>query len=238
MDAVVKMEFYDFNASDEDQEAALVFYNNQYVPNTGVDLAAKDGEAFAVVASISGTVTRVEEDATLGNVIEIEHANGIVTQYSSVKDVKVEVGDKVKQGQELAMAGQSLFNEEAGTHVHFEIRKDGVAVNPTSYFNKSISVLQEETPADETNGSKVKDKQMIDDPDLSGEDEKKKLHQMMNLLNQRIQQTHNSNKRGKGIPSSFFCFIAKRRLRFRFCYLHNLPYFYRNFPISHVYTFY
>jgi stage II sporulation protein Q len=173
MDAVVKMEFYDFNASDEEQQAALVFFNNQYVPNTGVDLAAKDGETFAVVASISGTVTRVEEDATLGNVIEIEHDKGIVTQYSSVKDVKVEVGDKVKQGQELAMAGQSLFNEEAGTHVHFEIRKDGVAVNPTSYFNKSVSALQEATPADETNGSNANDKQMIDDPDLSDEDDSK-----------------------------------------------------------------
>jgi stage II sporulation protein Q len=171
MDAVVKMEFYDFNASDEEQQAALVFFNNQYVPNTGVDLAAKDGEAFAVFASISGTVTRVEEDATLGNVIEIEHGKGIVTQYSSVKDVKVKVGDKVKQGQELAMAGQSLFNEEAGTHVHFEIRKDGVAVNPTSYFNKSISVLQEVTPADETNGSE--EKKMIDDTDLSDEEDSK-----------------------------------------------------------------
>ena len=70
----------------------------------------------------------------LGNVIEIEHDKGIVTQYQSVKDVKVKVGEQVKQGQAIAMAGQSLFNEEAGTHVHFEIRKDGVAVNPTKLF--------------------------------------------------------------------------------------------------------
>lgn len=149
-DAVVKMEFYDFKASDKDQEAALVFYNNTYVPNTGIDIAMKDGETFDVTAALSGKVTRVEEDATLGNVIVIEHDKGIVTQYQSVKDVQVEVGDQVKQGQVLAKAGQSLFNEEAGVHVHFEIRKDGVAVNPSDYFNKSLSDLQEAKLVDES----------------------------------------------------------------------------------------
>ena len=171
METTVKMEFYDFNATDEKQEAALVYYNNQYVPHTGVDFTSKDGETFDVVAALSGEVTRVQEDATLGNVIEIEHDKGIVTQYQSVKDVKVKVGDKVKQGQVLAMAGQSLFNEEAGTHVHFEVRKDGVAVNPTTYFNKPVSELQESTSAGEkAEDTKSPKKQMIEDP---ATDEKK-----------------------------------------------------------------
>jgi stage II sporulation protein Q len=178
MDAVVKMEFYDFNATDEKQEAALVFYNNQYVPHTGIDFTSKDGETFDVVSALSGTVTRVDEDATLGNVIEIKHDSDIVTQYQSVKDVKVEVGDKVKQGQVLAMAGQSLFDEESGTHVHFEIRKDGVAINPTNYFNKSVSELIEETTAGEkAEDTKNPKQQMIEDPATDEEkapaDEKK-----------------------------------------------------------------
>jgi stage II sporulation protein Q len=166
-DAVVKMEFYDFKASDKDQEAALVFYNNTYVPNTGIDIAMKDGESFDVTAALSGKVTRVEEDATLGNVIEIEHAKGIVTQYQSVKDVQVEVGDQVKQGQVLAKAGQSLFNEEAGTHVHFEIRKDGVAVNPSDYFNKSVTDLQEAKLVDES----AEEKKPAVEDDTQTEDE-------------------------------------------------------------------
>lgn len=169
-EAVVKMKFYDFNGKTEDQEASLVFYNNMYQPNTGIDVTTKDGESFEVVASLSGTVTRVEEDAVLGNVIEIEHDKGIVTQYQSVKDIMVKVGDEVKQGQALAKAGQSLFNEKAGTHVHFEIRKEGVAVNPTNYFNKSLSTLQEETLSEgKTNDAvetpKLKEeKQKIEDP--------------------------------------------------------------------------
>jgi stage II sporulation protein Q len=165
METTVKMEFYDDKASVEKQEAALVVYNNNYEPHTGIDFTSKDGETFDVVSALSGKVTRVEEDATLGNVIEIEHDKGIITKYQSVKDVKVKVGDKVKQGQVLAMAGQSLYQEEAGTHVHFEIRKDGIPVNPTDFFNKPVSELQEETAADENTEEKKSPKQqMIEDP--------------------------------------------------------------------------
>ena len=163
-DSIVKTKFYDFQGKAEDQEAALVFYNNTYVPNTGIDITAKKGESFDVTASLSGTVTRVEEDATLGNVIEIEHDKGIVTQYQSVKDIKVKVGDEVNQGQVLAKAGQSLFNEDAGTHVHFEIRKDGVAVNPTNYFEKSVSTLADDNKKSVDTPKAKEEEQKIDDP--------------------------------------------------------------------------
>ena len=176
--AVVKTKFYDFNGKTEDQEAALVFYNNTYQPNTGIDVTMKDDESFNVVASLSGTVTRVDEDAVLGNVIEVEHDKGIVTQYQSVKDIKIKVGEEVKQGQVLATAGQSLFNEKAGTHVHFEIRKDGIAVNPTNYFNKSLSTLQEaklsnDKASESVESPQMKEKeQMIDDPENSSDQKK------------------------------------------------------------------
>jgi stage II sporulation protein Q len=143
--AIIKMKFYDFSGKTADQEAALVFYNNTYEPNQGIDITMKDDKTFDVVASLSGTVTRVDgNDPVLGNVIEIEHDKGVVTQYQSVTDMKVKVGQKVNQGQVLAKAGQSLFNEKAGTHVHFEIRKDGTPVNPTSYFDKPLSALETE----------------------------------------------------------------------------------------------
>jgi stage II sporulation protein Q len=175
--AVVKTKFYDFNGKTEDQEAALVFYNNTYQPNTGIDVTMKDDESFNVVAALSGTVTRVDEDAVLGNVIEVEHDKVIVTQYQSVKDIKIKVGDEVKQGQVLATAGQSLFNEKAGTHVHFEIRKDGIAVNPTNYFNKSLSTLQEAELSNDKASESVETPQMkeeqqkIEDPANSSDQE-------------------------------------------------------------------
>lgn len=148
-DAVIQMQFYDNDSKAEEQEAALVFYDNTYHPNTGIDIASKDGKEFDVVASLSGTVTKVMEDRLLGNVIEIEHDKGIVTQYQSVKDYQVKVGDQVEQGQVIATSGTSVINEKAGNHVHFEIRKENVPVNPHEYFNKSLSSLQEAQITDE-----------------------------------------------------------------------------------------
>lgn len=150
--AVIKRYFYNKNGKAEEQEAALVFYENRYHQNTGIDIGSKDDKSFDVVAALSGTVTKVEEDVILGNVIEIEHDKGIVTKYQSIKEIAVEVGDQVKQGQVLAKAGESVFDEEAGVHVHFEIRKDGVPLDPHEYFQKPLSALQEGT-TDSTNAT-------------------------------------------------------------------------------------
>jgi len=135
-------QFYDNTQSKEEQVDALVFYDNMYQPNTGIDLKMKDNSEFDVVASLSGTVTDVTTDSVLGNTIVLDHGDGIKTVYQSVKDIQVEKGAQVEKGDPLATSGQSQFNKEAGVHVHFEIRKNDVAVNPVDYFDKSLSALQ------------------------------------------------------------------------------------------------
>jgi len=152
---VIKKQFYDVNGTNEQQEAALVSYNNRYEPNKGIDIAMKDGKEFDVVASLSGIVKNVKEDALLGNEITVEHDNGVVTHYQSVKDIAVAVGDEVKQGQALAKAGQSLLNEEAGIHVHFEIRKDNVALNPIDLIDKQLSSIESVTEKAEDTGTEA-----------------------------------------------------------------------------------
>ncbi|WP_078414391.1 M23 family metallopeptidase [Priestia abyssalis] len=141
---VVQTKYYDDKATKEEQEAALVFYNNTYHPNTGIDLVMKDGQSFDVVAAASGTVTKAEKDPILGYVVEIDHQDGLVTHYQSLADVGVESGDTVKQGDVIAKAGQSLFNQEAKTHVHFEVRQDGVPVNPNQFIGKPLTAVKEE----------------------------------------------------------------------------------------------
>jgi stage II sporulation protein Q len=155
--AKVEMGFYDAKASKKQQEAAMVVYGSTYSPNRGIDIGMKDGKEFKVVAAMSGTVTKVTEDAMLGNVIEIQHSNGVVTDYQSVKDFQVNVGDVVKQGDVLATAGNSQISEKEGVHVHFEIRKDNVAVNPTTYFGKPVSAIQEDAATDNTNAGSSSD---------------------------------------------------------------------------------
>ncbi|MET1181453.1 peptidoglycan DD-metalloendopeptidase family protein [Peribacillus simplex] len=151
---VIKKQFYDVNADEKAQEEALVFYNNRYEQNKGIDIAMEDGKTFDVKASLSGNVTKVQDDALLGNLVEVEHEDGVVTRYQSVKDIKVAVGDKVKQGQAIATAGKSQINEEAGVHVHFEIRKDNIALNPLDFVDKQASAIQSATEAE---GSELED---------------------------------------------------------------------------------
>ncbi|KAA0548645.1 peptidoglycan DD-metalloendopeptidase family protein [Bacillus sp. BGMRC 2118] len=147
----IQKHFYDSEASSEEQEAALVFYNNTYTENTGIDIVSKNGEAFDVVASLSGTVTEVRKDPMLGFVVELDHGDGVTTMYSALENVKVEEGASVAQGELLATAGRSIYNEEAGIHAHFEIRKGNEPVNPLDFFEKSLTSLkQEEIKMDET----------------------------------------------------------------------------------------
>ncbi|MDX8361094.1 MULTISPECIES: M23 family metallopeptidase [Bacillaceae] len=140
----IQKQFYDADASDADQEAALLYYDNQYIPNKGIDIVTKDNSVFDVVASASGTVTRTSVDSTLGNVVEIDHGNGIVTVYQSLADIQVQENDMVEQGQVIAQSGRSLLNSEAENHVHFEIRKNDEAINPINLFGSPITSLLDE----------------------------------------------------------------------------------------------
>lgn len=194
---VIKRHFYDMDGKPEEQEAALVFYNNRYHPNTGIDIAREDGETFDVVAALSGKVTKVAEDLLLGNVIEIEHDKGIVTQYQSVNEIIVEVGDEVKQGQAIAKAGESMFDEEAAVHVHFEIRKDGVAVNPHNYFQKPLSALQEVDSSDNTNAAEEKDAVQDEKSDDKSTDDDKATDEEKEKETKDKEQTDDETKEDK-----------------------------------------
>ncbi|OZM56380.1 hypothetical protein CIB95_11430 [Lottiidibacillus patelloidae] len=143
--ATIFTPFYDPRASESEQEAAIVVYNNIYYQNKGIDLVMQNGEAFDVIAAMSGTVTRVDKDDHMGYVVEIEHANNVMTHYHSLADARVAVGDTVSQGMILGTAGRSVYNQDAGIHVHFEIRYDNngvmTAVNPIDYFNQPITSI-------------------------------------------------------------------------------------------------
>jgi stage II sporulation protein Q len=153
-DVVIKKKFYEDKASAEEQEQALVFYNNTYSANTGIDIAANDGKTFDVTAAISGTVTKAEKDSLLGYVVTLDSGNGITTFYQSLDSITVEVGDTIAQGDILGQAGLSEVNKEAGYHVHFEIRKDGVAVNPESFFDKTVADIKVAAPAKDEESKK------------------------------------------------------------------------------------
>lgn len=146
--AEIVTKFFDYEASQEDQESALILHNNRYYQSTGVDIVYPNGEAFDVLASLSGSVMEVKEDPLLGNVVILSHENDVTTYYASLGEVKVKAGDEVKQGDVIGTAGENIFGQNHGTHVHFEIRKADTVFNPEDYFNQPVSKLEESKSED------------------------------------------------------------------------------------------
>ncbi|WP_144485585.1 M23 family metallopeptidase [Bacillus pumilus] len=139
--SVVK-KFYEADADQKEKEAALVNYNNTYTLSKGIDLADKDGKVFDVTAALSGTVVQAKKDPVLGHVVEIEHEDGLSTIYQSLSQVSVKEGDEVKQNDVIGASGKNLYGAESGNHVHFEIRMEGLALNPLSFIDKPVSTIE------------------------------------------------------------------------------------------------
>lgn len=129
--AQILQDFYDVKASAEQQQNALLVFNQTYSTSTGISIGI-NSEPFQVLAAMSGEVKDIKVDAFTGNTIEIEHVNGMVTRYSSVADFVVEKGDFVEQGEPLGTTIANEWNPEAGVHLYFEVLKDGEPVNPRS----------------------------------------------------------------------------------------------------------
>lgn len=107
---------------------------DEYIVHNGVDIAAPADTQ--VVAVADGTITKVYNDDRLGITIEVSHGNGIVTKYSNLSTTKmVGEGDVVKKGQPISGVGSSaLFESLESPHLHFEVLKDGVAIDPSDYM--------------------------------------------------------------------------------------------------------
>src|SRR5699024_3207916 len=71
----------------------------------------------------------------------VSHENDVMTYYASLNEVEVKADSEVKQGDAIGTAGKNLFGKDSGTHVHFELRKDGKEVDPESFFNQPVSEL-------------------------------------------------------------------------------------------------
>ncbi|PVV09260.1 MAG: hypothetical protein B6D72_11920 [gamma proteobacterium symbiont of Ctena orbiculata] len=96
----------------------------------GMDFAGKDGSE--VVAVAAGVVTWSGERYGYGKLIEINHGKGYITRYGHNKEILVEVGDRIKQGQVIARMGST--GRSTGPHVHFEVVRNGRTIDPTRYI--------------------------------------------------------------------------------------------------------
>lgn len=131
--------YYDYQGSEDEQKESIIYYENTYMPSNGVSYGKN--EEFDVIAVLDGKVTSVKEDDTLGNIITIEHDNGIVSTYESIKDIKIKEGDTVKQGDVIAKSSTSNISSDLNNHLYFELSINNQTVNPENYFDKSIEEI-------------------------------------------------------------------------------------------------
>jgi len=96
----------------------------------GIDIAS--GLGIPVVATADGTVVQSGWSGGYGNLVQINHGNGIETLYGHNSQLAVSVGQTVKKGQLISYVGSTGIS--TGPHVHYEIRENGVAVNPIKYM--------------------------------------------------------------------------------------------------------
>lgn len=131
--------FYDKDKEAKEQEKSLILYEGTYIPSTGVSYGME--EEFDVVAVLKGTVIEVKEDQILGNIVKIRHDNDLISVYQSLSAVNVKQDDAITQGQIIGKSGSSNLQKDLKNHVHFELIKNGMNVNPEEYFGKNIDEL-------------------------------------------------------------------------------------------------
>lgn len=103
-------------------------------PHEGIDIAADEGEP--VYASASGEVLYANDRMRgYGNVVILRHDAQVTTLYAHNQSLKVRLGEKVEQGQVIALLGNT--GRSTGPHVHFELRRSQVALNPRGVLPKS-----------------------------------------------------------------------------------------------------
>ncbi|HWA11657.1 MAG TPA: M23 family metallopeptidase [Burkholderiales bacterium] len=96
----------------------------------GMDFMAAEGEA--ITAAAGGVVVYSEAHPQYGNMIEIDHGNGLITRYAHASKLIARVGDVVLRGQKIAEVGNT--GRSTGTHLHFEVRQWGAPQNPARFL--------------------------------------------------------------------------------------------------------
>ncbi|MGN0281998.1 MAG: peptidoglycan DD-metalloendopeptidase family protein [Prevotella sp.] len=99
--------------------------------HSGVDLKTKPNDN--ILAAFDGEVVMSQRYAAYGNLIKVRHFNGLETWYSHNSKNLVNVGERVKAGQVIALTGQT--GRASTAHLHFECRLKGSAVNPSLLFD-------------------------------------------------------------------------------------------------------
>ncbi|MBE6153351.1 MAG: M23 family metallopeptidase [Firmicutes bacterium] len=141
VDETVKINkaYYDYKGEKENQQNALILYENTYMQNSGIDY--NSDKVFDIISILDGMVVNVGEDELLGKFVEVRHSNDMISMYQSLSEVNVKKDDTIKQGHILGKSGKNNINPKLENQLHFELSYKGQYVNPEEYFDKKVQDL-------------------------------------------------------------------------------------------------
>lgn len=116
------------------KQISSYFANRWGSMHGAIDIANGSANGKPIIASDGGTVIEAQYHSSWGNYILIDHGNGFKTRYAHCSKLEVKVGEKVAQGQYIAKVGNTGFS--TGPHLHFEVIKNGVLVDPLKYVQR------------------------------------------------------------------------------------------------------
>ena len=96
----------------------------------GIDISNRRGTP--IIATADGKVTRVAKVGRMGLMVTVDHGYGFVSRYGHLHESLVKVGQRIKRGEEIALMGSS--GRVTGCHLHYEVRRNGQAINPMKYI--------------------------------------------------------------------------------------------------------
>ena len=98
----------------------------------GIDMGTGEYN-IPTYAAQAGTVTYADFCGAAGNLVTIDHGNGLVTKYMHHDKIYVKQGDRVEKGQQIGLSGTT--GNSTGNHLHFQVEKDGMVINPLYYLD-------------------------------------------------------------------------------------------------------
>lgn len=106
--------------------------------HAGIDFRGPIGTP--IMAAAPGRVVFVGQKSGYGNVVEVDHGQGILTRYAHLSGFTTRVGAQVAAGEQIAKMGST--GRSTGSHLHFEVHLNGVAVNPRRFLEAKADVLE------------------------------------------------------------------------------------------------
>jgi murein DD-endopeptidase MepM/ murein hydrolase activator NlpD len=105
--------------------------------HAGIDLASPTGTP--IYATADGVVDRAEWFGGYGNMVDIDHGKGIATRYGHMSRIVAHAGEHVRRGELIGYVGST--GRSTGSHLHYEVRIDGHAVNPIPFLQSANYIV-------------------------------------------------------------------------------------------------